>query len=574
MQPPRKTASPLLSFQVVALVVLAVVLLARIWLSKEVEDSTVVPPRSAYQSLLSQTRSMTVAPYRFAATRDPRMPEQTRVAAAQATAALELIGPTVDGTRPSVEKVRRSINDLQVASGLFYNSGPTADLTGAYEEMSAAEAELTEALATLGRQVREHEDAFFAQSTWSILIICAGMLVIALSTSLMARSRGIRNADAERHALESAVNGIAEALRRAVEGRETTALPKHTGLSPVLSAATQAISALEDLRVAKLQIERSTNFARETIDALSLAEDERGALEAGARAGRQAYPDAHFQLLVMDPLTGLVSLQDTHAGAACQVSDSKECPAARGARPLNHKVEGMGRCARLKDGAGAVACVPVVVKGEVNAVAQVGAYPERFTRLEDLEVLSLALGSRWGLIRDLAGRPQEGTTDSLTGLMSRKRLLDRINRLDMADQTYAVIHINLDLFAAINATHGQPVGDRCLQAVSKAMREACRDSDLPARVGGDELVMVLPQAGMRAGLAVAMRFRSYLVRQLDQEGLPRFTASIGIATRPDHGRTVDGVMRAAEQAAFDAKDAGRDQIVPASTHSALDDDLG
>jgi PleD family two-component response regulator len=79
---------------------------------------------------------------------------------------------------------------------------------------------------------------------------------------------------------------------------------------------------------------------------------------------------------------------------------------------------------------------------------------------------------------------------------------------------------------------------------------------------------------MRAGLAVAMRFRSYLARQLDRQGLPAFTASIGIATRPDHGRSIDGVLRAAEQAAFDAKDAGRDQIVPASSHSALDDDLG
>jgi diguanylate cyclase (GGDEF)-like protein len=125
-----------------------------------------------------------------------------------------------------------------------------------------------------------------------------------------------------------------------------------------------------------------------------------------------------------------------------------------------------------------------------------------------------------------------------------------------------VITADLDHFKSINDTHGHDVGDKCLQLFANILHEVSRDTDTAARPGGEEFALILSGAGVDAGMAVASRIRAMLAQATRRQG-PHFTASLGIAARPQHGDRAEEVLRSADVALYDAKDQGRDQCVAA-----------
>ncbi|RSM41415.1 GGDEF domain-containing protein [Amycolatopsis balhimycina DSM 5908] len=165
------------------------------------------------------------------------------------------------------------------------------------------------------------------------------------------------------------------------------------------------------------------------------------------------------------------------------------------------------------------------------------------------------------------------TTDEKTGLFNTtgwhllaSRELARAQRATRS--TFGVLMIDLDHFKLINDEHGHLAGDEVLRAVAAAIKSAVRDYDSVGRFGGEEFVVLLPDIGPAAVLAVAERIRSAIevlkveysdgreVRVI--EGL---SASIGVATYPDGGTAVDRLLQAADRALYRAKDAGRNQVV-------------
>ena len=123
----------------------------------------------------------------------------------------------------------------------------------------------------------------------------------------------------------------------------------------------------------------------------------------------------------------------------------------------------------------------------------------------------------------------------------------------------AVVIADIDHFKRLNDTYGHPVGDRALQAFSHALSTHARPSDIVARLGGEEFVMVLPDASSEGACHVVERIRSGLPAVLSSSGVPPLTASFGIADRR-HGETLDALLRSADQALYSAKDAGRDRF--------------
>ena len=160
-------------------------------------------------------------------------------------------------------------------------------------------------------------------------------------------------------------------------------------------------------------------------------------------------------------------------------------------------------------------------------------------------------------------------TDHLTGLANRRLYEQRVSDLDAAGIPYCLVMADLDHFKALNDRYGHDVGDRCLEIFSDVVKDACRDSDLPCRLGGEEFVMVLPGVGVKAGLSVAMRIRAYLADAVNHSPAP-YTVSLGVAARPEHGNSAEAVLRAADAALYDAKEAGRNQVVPARMHTNLE----
>ena len=123
----------------------------------------------------------------------------------------------------------------------------------------------------------------------------------------------------------------------------------------------------------------------------------------------------------------------------------------------------------------------------------------------------------------------------------------------------------LDFFKKFNDTHGHEAGDRVLQHVAAVIRQTVRDVDTPARFGGEEFVVLMPETGYRASHDAAERLRRAIESHpLTWNGRPlAVTVSIGAAGCPDCTVTASEVMRLADEALYRAKAAGRNRVASA-----------
>ena len=122
---------------------------------------------------------------------------------------------------------------------------------------------------------------------------------------------------------------------------------------------------------------------------------------------------------------------------------------------------------------------------------------------------------------------------------------------------------DLDHFKVINDTPGHPFGDTVLKAVAGVIRDTIRDRDLPARYGGEELAVVLAKGDTDGAREFAERLREGIeaLRLGDERTGPvDVTASFGVASMPANAVSASGLIRAADQALYRAKDGGRNRV--------------
>ncbi len=149
--------------------------------------------------------------------------------------------------------------------------------------------------------------------------------------------------------------------------------------------------------------------------------------------------------------------------------------------------------------------------------------------------------------------------DQLTDLPNRALLYDSLRkgiaRADRFGRKLGVVYIDLDQFKPINDRYGHEYGDRLLQAVAQRLRETVRQTDVVSRIGGDEFIISLEQVRNRqealaAGHKIVTALQSTFAI-LDQQ--LHLAASVGIAVYPDHGLDIETLLRAADQAMYEAK---------------------
>lgn len=142
-------------------------------------------------------------------------------------------------------------------------------------------------------------------------------------------------------------------------------------------------------------------------------------------------------------------------------------------------------------------------------------------------------------------------TDSLTGLANRRsfliRLVSEMARSRRAGGSLSVVLMDLDGFKAINDIHGHVVGDEVLILVAATLRCAMRASDLAARFGGDEFILMLPETSALKGEQVLDRLKSVEIAVPNREGGgSRLTFCWGVATFPEDGQDPDRLLQVAD----------------------------
>ncbi len=159
-------------------------------------------------------------------------------------------------------------------------------------------------------------------------------------------------------------------------------------------------------------------------------------------------------------------------------------------------------------------------------------------------------------------------TDHLTGLFNRRFLMESLDkelqRAKRKNSYLALLLLDIDHFKRINDTYGHLQGDLVLQKVALNIQKELRSYDIAARYGGEEFVAVLPDTSLKEAFNVADRIR-LSIQRMQFAGclsIEQITASIGVALLPSKiFDDIDGLLRAADEALYRAKEAGRNNVM-------------
>ncbi|HKP60905.1 MAG TPA: diguanylate cyclase [Polyangiales bacterium] len=217
-------------------------------------------------------------------------------------------------------------------------------------------------------------------------------------------------------------------------------------------------------------------------------------------------------------------------------------------------------------------CLPLLAHGEVLGIlhiASAGRLSDELRKRGEIvgEQLSMALAN-------LALREKlrnQSIRDPLTGLFNRRyteETLDReLHRAARTQQSLALLMLDVDHFKRFNDTFGHEAGDQVLREIGKALGSHTRGSDVVSRMGGEELLVVLPGATETAAEQKGEELRAEVAKlRLVHAGreLGEITISIGVAVYPRHGTGAEELMRAADAALYRAKREGRDRVIVAA----------
>jgi diguanylate cyclase (GGDEF)-like protein len=316
-----------------------------------------------------------------------------------------------------------------------------------------------------------------------------------------------------------------------------------------------ANSILEPKKVIELIMAKIQELIPSEAWSILMLDEERQELTFELALGEKGKDVSIFRVKVGEGIAGWVA----ERGEPAIVNDTMKDP--RFARRFDSQTQFKTR---------SVLCAPLISRGRTIGVVQViNRQGGKFTRA-DLELLLTLVDPAAIAIENavLFQRTEQLTiTDDLTKLFNSRYLnlyIGReIKRCKRHGIPLSVIFLDLDGFKGVNDAYGHLAGSRTLSEVGQILVHAVRESDILARYGGDEFVVVLPETPPSGALVIAERIRKAIAEHtfLKDQGLEaRISASFGIASYPDHALTPEGLIQKADQAMYRVKDRDKNGI--------------
>lgn len=218
----------------------------------------------------------------------------------------------------------------------------------------------------------------------------------------------------------------------------------------------------------------------------------------------------------------------------------------------------------------ATLCLPMMAQGET-----LGLLYLTFENPEDLnpanrrlaETVSKQIAISLANLKLRETLQHQSFRDSLTGLYNRRYLeatiMRELHQASRNEQSLSVMMMDIDCFKSFNDTWGHDAGDAVLRAIGNFLQENVRNSDIPCRYGGEELVIIMPNTSIENTKIRADEIRQGIKQlkvHIEGKELTSISVSVGISSFPRHGTTYEQLFRLADEALYKAKQNGRDCV--------------
>src|SRR3954468_14933376 len=392
-------------------------------------------------------------------------------------------------------------------------------------------------------------------------------------------------------ALQRQVNKFLEAARRLAQGDFSRPVPVEGGHE--FAALGREFNAMSEQLAAKIEeVQRKRGELEDTIrrvgEAFAASLDRQEMVNIAVRTAVEACQAEAGRALPID----LRRMKAAHIGDESPEIEAALVEAERSAFAIHegHRADWLALLDSTGDGEEPIERHPVRAQvGDVYAMAvPLLARLGRGRSLEQVGVVSIARAGRdfddaeYDLFGYLTGQAAvsienvdlhemvriQAVTDELTGLYNLRHFhetLDgEIERSRRFGSEVGLMLLDIDNFKKVNDTYGHQQGDLVLIEVGRVLRTLSRDIDEPARYGGEEMAVILPQTDVAGAELLAERMRSAVaaidIERLDGGGRLKVTASFGVASLPSNARDKDALIAEADAALYRAKRSGKNRV--------------
>ena len=345
-------------------------------------------------------------------------------------------------------------------------------------------------------------------------------------------------------------------------------------LEVLQTAAGQVSVAVENARLFAEEQRRSRQFAfLNTVSKTAISsEDPEHMLSEIVSEIQKNFRFDHIGIGLLDYVTKEIEIK-AEAGTTAQAL-GKRIPlgvgilgrVARTGEPALVQNAGEGHLLGILPESRAVLCIPITYGESLLGVLNVESQRENAFHPQDrlimntlADLLATALHNAF-VFQKLQ---QQSITDGLTGIKTRRFFWEALSsewkRASRSGRPFSVVLIDLDKFKDVNDTLGHLEGDLVLARVGRLLEQKCRQSNVVARYGGDEFIILMPETGVEQAQILAERLRLWVATDpmLNEHHI---TGSFGVASFPVHGFTAEDIIRIADSGMYVSKHAGGNRV--------------